>query len=77
MLRLKHPNSFIDKLPQFRMKTHIWVSIASAGSFLAITISLLICATLFQDINSLYYEIVDGVDEFKVIFYSLLNSMIL
>uniref|UniRef100_A0A915Q438 Nematode cuticle collagen N-terminal domain-containing protein n=1 Tax=Setaria digitata TaxID=48799 RepID=A0A915Q438_9BILA len=50
------------------MKTaHFWVSTLSVTSLLAITVSLVICALLFQDINDLYYEILDGMDEFKMI----------
>ncbi|VDK32019.1 unnamed protein product, partial [Gongylonema pulchrum] len=50
------------------MKTaHFWVSVASAASFLVISVSLVICATLFQNINSLYYEILGDMDDFKTI----------
>ncbi|EFO19708.1 hypothetical protein LOAG_08783 [Loa loa] len=50
------------------MKTlYFWIYALSTVSLLAIVISLVTCAMLFQDINNLYYEILDGMEEFKMI----------
>uniref|UniRef100_A0A0R3RS16 Col_cuticle_N domain-containing protein n=1 Tax=Elaeophora elaphi TaxID=1147741 RepID=A0A0R3RS16_9BILA len=50
------------------MKTaHFWICVVSISSLLAIIASLMTCVVLFQDINDLYYEILDGMDEFKTI----------
>ncbi|VDM09492.1 unnamed protein product [Wuchereria bancrofti] len=48
-------------------RAHFWVCTLSVVSLLVIIASLIICAVLFHDVNTLYYEILDGMDEFKTI----------
>ncbi|VDM45724.1 unnamed protein product [Toxocara canis] len=49
------------------METRQWVRLASAGCFAAIVLSLIVAANLYRDINSLYYETLEDVTEFKEI----------
>ncbi|KAL3994021.1 Collagen triple helix repeat (20 copies) family protein [Acanthocheilonema viteae] len=50
------------------MKTiYFWVFAVSVGSLVTIIGSLVTCVILFKDINDLYHEILDGMDEFKMI----------
>lgn len=49
------------------MGTQVFVNIASIASGLVIIVSLIIAGILLQDINSFYYEVLDDMDEFKVL----------
>lgn len=49
------------------MSVKYFVGLASAGSAVVIAVSLLTVAILFNDINSLYDEVLDEMDEFKYI----------
>ncbi|VDM99601.1 unnamed protein product, partial [Onchocerca ochengi] len=49
------------------MGTQLLINIASVASGLVIATSLIIVGILFQDINNFYYEVLDDMDEFKVL----------
>lgn len=49
------------------MSVKFFVGLASAGSAVVIAVSLLMVCMLFNDINSLYDEVLDEMDEFKYI----------
>lgn len=48
------------------MGTRVLVNLASVASGGVILVTLIVVGILFRDINSLYYEVLDDMDEFKV-----------
>lgn len=49
------------------MGTQVLVNLASVASGGAILVTLVVVGILFQDINSLYYEVLDDMNDFKVV----------
>ncbi|EJW71465.1 hypothetical protein WUBG_17628 [Wuchereria bancrofti] len=49
------------------MGTQMLVNLTSIASGLVIIVSLIIVGVILQDINSFYYEVLDDMDEFKIL----------
>lgn len=57
------------------MSAKFVVGLASVSSAIIITIALIMVGVLFQDINSLYNEVISEMDEFKVLSNDAWNGM--
>lgn len=53
----------------FRMGARVIVNIASAASGAVIIASLVVVGVLFNDLNTLYSDVLNDMDDFKVVFY--------